>query len=358
MKGKTLLITGAAGYVGAMLVHQFSNRNDVETIICIDKEQRPDLLTPSFLENAEASKKIVWIQANTSDAGWEEKVAQYTPDIIIHTAWQIREMYGKKKLQWKWNVEGSQKVFEFAFSTPSVKKLIHMSTVASYGARPDNTIEHRFKESEGFRKSDYLYAEEKRVVEEKLFACFEKAAHPVEVSIVRPAAITGPRGRYMRLRFGLQSVLSGQMKDSFLNKCVSALVAYVPATKKWCRQFIHEDDICNIIELLAFTNERSTRYEAFNACPPGAVVTAENMAAAVGKKTLNVPPRFIQVAFFFMWHLTRGRIPTSRGGWKSYSYPIAVDGSKISQMYSYSYGWSSLDAFTKREGRYMKYIKD
>ncbi len=344
----TIFITGGAGYVGAMLIDLFSTRTDIETIIAIDKEPLPELIR--------GVKNLVYIQSLTCDTGWQEQVRKYRPDVVIHTAWQIREMYGDKKTQWKWNIDGSDAVFDFAFSTPSVKKLIHFSTVASYGAYPTNTIEHLFTEAEGFRKADYLYAEEKRICEEHLEERYKKSGSGVQVAIIRPAAITGPRGRYMRIRFGLQSALSGQLKESFIHRLISLMVSFVPVTKKWCRQFIHEDDIADIVTLFAFEPLKGG-YEAFNACPPGPVVTGKDMATAVHKKAVPIHPWLIRFAFFVMWNISRGRVPTSKGGWKSYSYPIAVDGTKLTRMYGYQYKWPSKDAFVKKEGRYMKYVK-
>ncbi len=368
MKNKlNILITGGAGYIGTMLADQFSDRDDVGKIICIDIESKP-----KFLDNKD---KIIFIQKNLSE-NWEdelEKICQLNNleiDVVIHTAWQIREMYRQKKKQWQWNIDGSDKVFDYVFSNPSVKKLIHFSTVASYSARADNSLDHFYTEEEPFRKSDYLYAEEKRIAEEHLKEKFDVAKEAFkimekqeiesvipQVFIIRPAAITGPRGRYMRVRFGLQSTLSGQLKDSksIWHKIISKMVSFTPITKKWVRQFVHEDDINDIVKLLTF-HDVEGEYEIFNTAPPGKVVYGKDMAKAVGKRAITVPPLLIRIVFFFMWNLSRGKIPTSKGGWKSYSYPILVDGSKISQKYGYQYKMSSLDAFTKIEGRYSKYV--
>lgn len=347
----TILITGAAGYVGTMLVKQLANREDVNHIICIDKENKPDLLNDL--------KNISWIKTNTGDNDWQSLASEKKPDIVINTAWQIREMYGKKDIQWKWNVTGSDNVFNFAFNTPSVKRLIHYSTVSSYGAQSDNEIDHLFTEEDAFRNNDYLYALEKKVAEEHLREMYNNQIKngniTPQVFIIRPAAITGPRGRYSRIRFGLQSALSGQLKENFTHKLVSKLVSWVPVTPKWLRQFIHEDDICDITELLAFI-KTDDKYEIFNACPPGEPVLGKDMAQAVNKRMLRVHPWIIRIVFFFAWHLSKGAIPTSRGGWRYYSYPVAVDGSKITKKYGFKYSMSSKDAFTKKEGRYMKYI--
>ncbi len=350
-EGKTIFITGAAGYVGTMLVRQFAARGDVVRVIGLDKEPVPELIKDE--------PKLLYLEMNTAD-DWEQAVDEHAPEIIIHSAWQIREIYGDRPLSWKWNIEGSDKVFDYAFAHPNVKRLIHFSTVASYGAFPENEMDHLYTEDEPFRKSEYLYAEEKRITEEHLHEKWKAAKNTgLSVSIVRPAAITGPRGRFMRIRFGLQSALSGSLKGekSLSYSIVSLLVSWIPMTKKWLRQFIHEDDVVGIVERLAFGPEVQG-YEIFNICPPTTTVTGDLMARAVGKKTIPVPPWLLRIGYFFAWHLSRGKIPTAPGAWRSYSYPIAVDGSKVSKILGYTYRYDGYDAFLYTDGAYESFVSE
>ena len=346
---QTIFITGGAGYVGEMLCEQFGKREDVERIVTIDKEPQSAY--------SKALPKVSYIQANMADAGWQETVAAYAPSTVIHTAWQIRAMYGDEDEQWRWNVAGSDAVFNFAFTTPSVEKLIHFSTASSYAARPDNTMTHRFTEAEGFREDSYIYAKEKMVTEvhlEKLFKETKaKGERTPQIFIVRPAAITGPRGRYMRIRFGLQSALQGNLKGGFVNKLVTSLTTFVPATKGWVRQFIHEDDVSDIVTLFTF-EPFSQDYQVFNITPESEVVLAPDMAAAVGKKILPIQPWMARIAFFFFWHATRGKVPTCPGSWRFYSYPIVMSGAKLATVYQCSY--TSKDAFQYTDGRYADWV--
>lgn len=346
---QTVFITGAAGYVGAMLIERFAKRKDVAKIIGLDKEPVPEIIA--------GEQKLIYIQGNTSDGKWESLARKHSPDIVIHTAWQIRDMYGDSAMQRKWNIYGSDAVFKFAFEEPSVTRLIYFSSVASYGAYADNSVDRVFNENDAFRKSDYRYAEEKRECEEHLQAQFETAkkdGNKTTVAIVRPAAITGPRGRFARIRFGLQSALSGQLKGSSVYRLVSLLTAFVPVTKEWTRQFVHEDDVYSIVELLSFAPRDG--YEAYNLCPPGSPVRGSDMARAVGKRMIVIPTLFVRIAFFILWHITRGIVPTSRGAWKGYSYPIVVDGSKITRDYGYHYTISSYDAFYFTDGHYSSCV--
>ena len=409
---KTIFVVGV-GYVGEMLVDQLSKREDVRQIIALDKEPQS--------EWCKEIPKVIYLQHNMADDGWQEEVAKYEPDTIVHTAWQIRELYGRRKLgpnsppkeiydrlaaqrrrsfsgydstlglngavstspsapsshsenerlsaapnsvpasleQWRWNVEGSDKVFDFAFTQPSVKKLIYFSTASSYSARVDNTFDHLFTESEGFRDDDYSYANEKKVTEEHLKEKFDQIKKegrvPPQVSVVRPAAITGPRGRYMRIRFGLQSALQGNLKGGFINGLITTLTAWVPATKGWVRQFIHEDDVNDIVMRFTF-EDMDWEYNTFNITPVSEAVYAEDMAKAVGKRVLPIQPWMAKMAFWFFWHATRGRIPTCSGSWRFYSYPVLMSGEKLATVYTCQY--SSKDAFAYTNGRYEDWVPE
>ena len=74
MKKHTVLITGAAGYIGAMLATRFARRPDVGRIIGIDKEPMP--------ENFKDFPKLTYFQINTAD-NWEEKIRAYHPTIVV-----------------------------------------------------------------------------------------------------------------------------------------------------------------------------------------------------------------------------------------------------------------------------------
>lgn len=344
--GRVILITGAAGYIGGMLVGQMSKREDIEKLICLDMEE------PT--EELKDIQKTIWLQTNTADEQWRREIRAQKPDTIVHCAWQIRELYGEPKKQWRWNVEGSKNVFELAFSLPSVEKIIYTSTASSYGAFKNNSIEHRFKEEEPFKEKEYLYGIEKKEVEENLEKMYKKAkegGNPPEVTVLRLAAVTGPKGRSSTHKFGLMPALSKRLPKGFVYRMVSAMITFIPATSGWCRQFVHEDDVVDIISLFTF-KEKEVVYKVFNVAPPGPPVLSKDMAEILGRGRIPVTPLMVRMMFFLMRTFTLGKIPTTKGGWRFYSYPIVMDGSKLTKKHGYNYRCGSREALEKNKGRY------
>lgn len=338
---ENFLITGGSGYVGKLLLEKLISDDKVGTIIVIDRDE----LRNDFKENY----KIFFIHknlANESKETWEKEVEEienknnFKITKVVHLAWQIRTIYGKKKLQNHWNIDGSQSVFEYVKKSEDIKTLIHFSTVASYGAEKENTFQTIFTENSSFRKSNYLYAEEKRIVEENLDKLFGRTPGGPQIYVIRPASITGPRGRE-RTSFGLQSALAGKTSsknflENILLKTISKLLSFMPATRGWARQFVYEGDIVNAILVMCFSTPvpYGGKIRKYNLCPLALqreqnYIDAKEMGKLLNKKVIYLNPQIVRVLCFLAWHLTLGKIPTSPGVWKAYAYPIIVDGSKI-----------------------------
>ena len=331
-----IFITGTSGYIGGMLADRFDENPEVEKIIALDMKA-PSNLAIRLL----SSNRIAFVQHNLGDPGWEEKVlAEGRPDLVIHCAYVIREGYGKKRAwQIKSNVTAAERVFDFV-SKNKIPRLIHFSTVASYGALPENSTNYKFKESDSFREEKYLYGVDKKIIEEKLKAAFY-AFSATQVLVFRPCAITGPRGQFAFKRFGLLRAMKFGLP-------------VVPVTgPDSARQFVHEDDIWDAVRFMA-GGGASSKYEILNIAPADFFLL-KDMAKEIGKLSIRVPMRLGKLCFGALWHLSRGRIPTVPAGINSYTYPIIVDGSKITN-YGFKYQYTGREALKADRGYYSRFV--
>jgi len=340
-----IFITGAAGYVGGMLAELFLADERASQVVALDMNDA----SAKFPQN---NPKFAWVTFNLGDDGWQEAILKYgKPDVVIHCAYVIRQGFGKKR-EWqnKCNLIAADKVFDFVFAN-NIPRLIHFSTVASYGARRENTLDHWFNENDALREDKYLYGVDKKVIEEKLQTAYVRAKAEASTSsavlpqvlIVRPCAISGPRGQFIFKRFGLlQMVKQG--------------LPIVPITgAQAARQYIHEDDVADIMFFMAFGGVKED-YEIFNIAPKGFLLL-KDMACSIGKKTIRIPKWLGRLGFAFLWYVFRGRFPTVPAGINSYTYPIIADGSKITRQ-GFQYQFSVDDALKAEQGRYAQQAKE
>ncbi len=303
-----------------MLVDRFVKRDNVEEVICLDKSPMP--------LRYKGNPKVLWIRANTADTTWQTLVVSRKPDVVIHCAWQIREFYFKKKLHEKWNMGGTRNVFRFAFDTYGVKKCIYLSSVAAYGAYPDNSVERPMVESDPLREDEYLYGVQKKVSERELKDQYtasrtaDAGTTTPDVTVFRISSVTGARYAQAKKGMTLQNIL--------------ARIPYIPiANPEWGRQFVQEDDLLKIFDAL-IDEAPVGAYRTFNIAPP-TFMKAADIVKAYGKRALHVPKELMRVGFFILRHLSLGHLPTSRGGWRFYVYPLVVDGGAIERGCAFTY---------------------
>jgi UDP-glucose 4-epimerase len=327
-----VLVTGAAGYVGSMLIDTLHAMDAVAKIVGVDLEPRPDRLA--------GNAKLAWIQADVSTDDWQAAAREHGADAVVHLAFKIRQLYGRmQETQRRWNIEGARKVFAFALGEPSVRRLIHFSTVTAYGAQPSNSLAERFRESDLLNERDYLYGSHKREIEALLEAAYARSDQGTHVVVLRCASISGPYGRFGLGRFGIVSTLTG-------------LLPFLPCGRAdFGRQYLHEDDVEAIVGML-LTAPAKQGYEAFNASPED-YLAADDLASLLRKRTIFVPPTLLRGLFALCWHASRGRIPTPKGAWKFVTFPIAVDGSSLTRAYGYRYRFTSAEALMAQSGRHV-----
>jgi nucleoside-diphosphate-sugar epimerase len=326
-----VLITGAAGYVGSILIEVLQGTDAVSGIVGVDLKPKPDRLA--------SSAKVAWIQADVSGDDWQHTARDFGADTVVHLAFQIRQLYGQEDTtQRRWNVEGARKAFAFVFGEPSVRRLVHFSTITAYGAHEGNSLAERFRESAELTERDYLYGSHKREIEQLLKDAYDASDRHTHVVVLRCASISGPYGRFALGRFGIVSTLTNAFP-------------FLPCGRAdFGRQYLHEDDAAGIVRLL-LTSPPKSGYEVFIASPDD-YLAAGDLASLVGKRVVVVPKTLLRGLFALCWHGSRGRIPTPKGAWKFVTYPVAVDGSALTRTYGYRYRFTSAQALLARAGQH------
>lgn len=326
-----VLITGAAGYIGSMLLEAFSRNAGVDRLIGVDLKPMPERLADV--------RKLRWIQADVAEDDWMELASREAVDVVVHCAYQIRQLYGTAGAarQQRWNVDGARRVFEFALGEPSVRRLIHLSTISAYGARASNSLEMPFTEDLPLDEDTYLYGAQKARIEDLLRELHAASAGSTDAIVLRLASVSGPRGFALK-RYGLVSTLAGKFP-------------FVPFGRTdWCRQYLHEDDITDVVELLVRLPAQGRGLETFNVAPSD-YLTAGDFAATLGKRSVRIPPLLLRPLFWMLWHATRGKVATPAGAWRFLSYPIRADGTRLTRELGYVYRYGSAAALLGREGR-------
>jgi nucleoside-diphosphate-sugar epimerase len=318
-----IVVTGSAGYIAGLAIKKFAGDPAVGRIIGIDLLPEPEWM--------KSDPKILWIQADLAIEGWENKLPTNMPvDVVIHCAFKIRNPYGKKKATEKNNLDDCRHVFAFC-ARRNVPKLIYLSSVAAYGAKPEN-IGKLLTETAPLSEIENPYGYQKAVTEKDLVALIN-AKSATQVFVLRLNSVTGPVGQGTASKFGL---------ITFLKRLLPFVIEADP---HWARQFVHEDDLTQIIYLLTTKNipRTGTNPEIFNIAP-AQFLTARDMGRILRKKVLRIPSWSVKPLFFIAWHLSLGHIPTRPDSAMGLIYPINVNGTRIETALGFHYAHTAEDA--------------
>lgn len=301
-----IFITGASGYIGSVLIESFLADAGCEKIIALDVKKLPDRFS--------TNSNIVSIQANLVDTQWMQLVARHTPSAVVHCAWRFPAAQE--------NIKATEQLTDFVFSLPGCEVYIYLSTVAVYGARKSNGSAYPFREDAALSEREYPYACQKikseQLIRQQWNRSVQQKKNAPSVILLRLASVTGESCAKVRSkRISLQSFLRSRVPLLF-------------ATRQWCRQFIHEQDVSMILQQLVMYAPKQ-QLLVLNAAPPCTSAPHE-LGNLLKKKVCIVHPTIVRAVFFFFRLTSIGLLPFARGAWRFFSYPIFVDTHKLTGM--------------------------
>ncbi len=172
LTGKTVMVTGATGFVGGRLVEK----------LILEQNATVRALVRNYSSAARLGRfQIEMIHGDITDEAAVRKAVEGS-DYIFHCAHE--SSLGMKK-QKQMATVGTQNVCEAALAA-SVEQMVHVSTYAVYGP----TLDGDLTESTPWQATDHAYVQSKRAAEELVKKYYQEKQLPV--TIVQPTLVYGP----------------------------------------------------------------------------------------------------------------------------------------------------------------------
>jgi len=300
---RNVAITGISGYIGNHLLQRLDEREEVESIIGVDRR------LPKF-----TSPKLKFYSRSVQEP-FGDILADNGVDSAIHLAFVVppakdRDAHGI-------NIGGTRNFLE-ACQQASVRNLLYLSSHTVYGPHPDNPIP--ITEDRPLRPiTSFPYSWDKAEADRMFQDLME--SHPDKyVTIVRTCAVIGPTAG-----------VSGF--NVLLTPVMIRVMGYDPP---W--QFVYEDELVELLLALISQKQRGV----FNAGGDG-FIHYRDIITAAGKPSIALPSGLLSMLMTVSWRLhLQSSSPV--GGLEFIKHPIILSTEKLKRTTGFQFKWTSRDA--------------
>lgn len=298
----TVAVTGATGILGRALCARLQRHPAIGRIVGIAR--RP------FEPEVHGWTKMEFRPADVLDPA-ALREALTGADVVCHLAFVVLDRGASADTVRRINVDGSANTFAAA-ADAGARRLVYASSIAAYGAHPDNpwpiTEDHPTRGNTGF-----YYSAHKAAVE-RLLDGFAVDNPAVETTRLRPCVVVGPNS---------MELLRGPVPAALVGLALSAPIPWVlPDPGGAPMQFVHEDDVAEVFAR-AITAERVGR--AYNLAG-GGTMTMREVVREMGARPVAVPRRVLRHGAGLAARL---RILPTGGEWiDMLAHPLVVDSAR------------------------------
>jgi len=306
---RRVLVTGGSGFLGSHAVRALAARDDVALVVSGDV--RPPRALP---DGALAVTLDV-----TDPASVRRALAEHGVDTVVHLAAIVNPGTMDADAERRVDVDGTRHVLDAAVAE-GVRRIVVSSSGAAYGYHADNPVP--LTEDDALRGNDeFTYSRHKRLVEELLAEY--RARHPALAQVIlRIGTILGP---------GVDNQITALWDAPRLLRVRGSESPFV---------FVWVDDVTGAI----VAGATGSAAGAFNVAGDG-TVTVSQIAEALGKRTLDVPPRVLAGALRVAHGLRLTVHGPERVGFLRFR-PV-LDNTRLKTVLGYEPQYTSREAFEK-----------
>jgi len=288
------------------MARYLSGKNEIESITGIDIKE-PCSTIPKFSFYNRDVRELI-----------DDIIKKHSIDTVIHTAFILPPIHDVNLME-DININGTLSVLDSCVSA-GVKQMLYTSSANAYGFHADN--DRPLTEESPLRgNDDVTYSKSKRIIE-GIISEYEKNNPDLIFTILRPCFVVGP---------GFDNPLARFLKL----KIVPLPIKTEPM------QFVHEDDLIEIMNLLLAKRKRGV----YNVTGDG-VMSIPEMVKALGNVPRFLPYPLLYILNSAAWFLrlkSLSGIPSSY--LKMIRYSWVTSGEKLKRETGYTYRYDTRKAF-------------
>lgn len=307
-RGRSIAVTGAAGFLGRRLLARLEAEPSVERILALDLKPPPGQLRKTVFERID-------LASSRTDVVVAQALRAHEIDTLVHLALFFNPIQNAAYAH-EVEVIGTLQLLGAAAAV-KLGAFIVCSTTALYGAHPDNP--NYLREDQPLRPPLHSrYLSDKLEVEKQVTAF--AAQHPkVRVALLRLGAILGPSVKNPSTRlFGKTLVPVVLGRDPLM-------------------QFLHEEDAIEALFLAALARPVGP----LNIVPPG-VLPLSSVLHLLGRTPLPLPTPLAQLGLGTLWSMFGVGTPPS---WLDFlRYLWVADGGRATEAIGLNYRFTTRQA--------------